>query len=204
MRVPVALHVHERNGSADSRTPAGEMVDAYKQKYGTPLAIGFVGHDHAVRVNHPDVVTLDGVEHEIRKRPTRLHVVEFLDHDFKYLAHPKTTFPDDTADGAMRAVERYDLDAVEKYNAGSKQYDGSLGVPEIAGDDSHSPLGVGESMLAVDVDRLTEDAVVDELKAGRVHMMNDPSRSRGVAHQAEKSLYLASEIARGRESFPWL
>lgn len=201
--VPVALHVHEQNGSGDSRTAATEMLDAYRDVLGPAAAVGFVGHDSLVRTHDENSVTFDGVEHEVSTSPRRLHVVELPDHDFSYLAHPSETFPDDTRERAMETVRRLGLDGVEKYNAGEKQYEGRLPTLELAGDDAHNPLGAGVSYMKVRVRRPTEGNIMDAIRRGDYTLVNRPGRLRSMLHEVEKKGTLASSLLRGKESVPW-
>lgn len=196
MQVAVDLHVHERLGSGDSRTAAWQMADVMADRYGPAAAIGFVGHDTIVETSGGPTLTFDGVEHE--PNPGRwLHILEFPDHDFRVLAHPAKTFAD-PLEGARRVIDERDLDAVEKWNwaNGGLQYEGSLPVPEIASSDAHSPIAVGLNHMLVDVDTVSEDAVMREVKAGRFDVVTQRLRGRRLFHRLEKTTALTVERLR--------
>jgi hypothetical protein len=201
--VDTVLHVHEQQGSSDSRTPAGEMLSAYETRLGHPLAVGFVGHDHLVRTENRSIPTIDGVEHEKQTSPRRLHIVELVDHDIRYLAHPSETYPENTYERTREAIDEYNLDAVEKYNAGKQQYEGSLSVPELAGDDAHSPVGAGRSYMRVYAAGETEGEIVEAIMGGEFEVVNTNPPLSAAAHEVDKWGTLATELARGNESFPW-
>lgn len=146
----VNLHAHEASASGDSDTPLYKMLDEYANR-GYALA-GMVGHD--ARPSGPprwgptDVIY--GIEHEIRGPPNRIHVVEFPDHNFRFLAHPGSSWPEDTKRKAREFMRENSIHAVEKYNAGEEEYEGHIaGVIELANDDAHSPGAVGTSFMSV-------------------------------------------------------
>lgn len=150
MRTRVSLHAHERTASGDSLSSAVTMARRYRdQGFG---AVGFVGHDSAPVETGDAVAAAVGVEHELRPLPRRLHVVEFPEHDFAFLAHPATAWPTDTRAKAAAFAHEHGLDGVEKYSRGRMQYAGSIpGLVELANDDAHNPHQVGESHMVVRV-----------------------------------------------------
>lgn len=198
--VAVDLHVHERRGSGDSRTPASAMAETMFDRYGPFTAIGFVGHDTIVEAHAPDTLAIDGVEHE--PNPGRwLHIIELVDHDFRILAHPAKTFhPARVKEEAERAAREHGCQAVEKWNWGSGgglQYEGSIdGVIEVAGSDAHSPLGVGLNHMLVDVDEVSEAAVMREVMAGRFDVVVQRMTGRRVFHTLEKAAALVTKRLR--------
>lgn len=200
MQVNTALHVHERLGSGDSRTAFGDMVDAYVAQLGTPLCLGVVGHDHHVSAKSmtlPDgVIVLDGIEHEVQTNP-RVHISEYPSQDLSILAHPRLSWPSNTLADTRRAVGRYGVDAVEKYNAGRKQFDGDVGVPMVAGDDAHSPVGVGRSWMRVDADEFSKNAVVDAILKEDFEIVNHHPLARSLLHRFDKSALSLKAILSG-------
>lgn len=197
--VAVDLHVHERRGSGDSRTQASVMAETIFDRYGPFTAIGFVGHDALVEAYAPDTLAIAGIEHE--PNPGQwLHVLEFPAHDFRVLAHPAKTWPGpDRIEKTRAAIDEFGCDAVEKWNwaNGGKQYNGSLdGVVEVAGSDAHSPLGVGLNHMLVDVDEVSEVAVMREVKAGRFDVVTQRMTGRRLFHQLEKAAALVVERLR--------
>lgn len=192
MKVAVDLHVHERRGSGDSRTPAWAMADVMFDRYGF-AALGFVGHDLIVEADVADAIAIDGIEIEpIAGR--YLHILEYVDHDFRVLAHPALTFGGDVKAKAREAIAEYDCDAVERWNwaHGGLQYEGHIdGVIEVAGSDAHSPLGVGLNHMVVDVDTVSADAIMREVQAGRFEVVIERHTTRRFLHQLEKATALA-------------
>lgn len=184
--VDTILHVHEREGSHDSRTPAGEMVETYRSMSSNPVAVGFVGHDEEVHVAAPGVITIPGAEYSKTPGPNGVHIVKLPNAGLRILAHPGRTWPEDTKANAMRAVDKYRLDGVEKYTAGKKQYSGNLPTLEVSGDDCHSPPGAGFSYLRVNADGLTEDAVCDALSRGDFDMVNRRPPHRLALHALDR------------------
>jgi hypothetical protein len=71
------------------------------------------------------------------------------------------------------------LDAVEKYNDGFAQYEGSLGMPELANDDAHNPIQIGTSYMMVDVESPTKRNIMREVKNGRAELVNKRRRILG-------------------------
>lgn len=196
--VAVDLHVHERRGSGDSRTPASTMAETMFDRYGPFTATGFVGHDLEVLAHAPDTIAITGVEHE--PIPGRyLHVLEYPDHDFRVLAHPALTFRGgDVKAEARQAMRDYDCQAVERWSwaHGGQQYEGHLDALEVAGSDAHSPLGVGLNHMVVTVDEVSEAAVMREVKAGRFDVVAQRLTARRVFHQIEKAAALTVERLR--------
>lgn len=168
------LHAHEETASGDSNTSARGMANAYADA-GTDL-VGFVGHDE--RPSVPDDLpteTMTGTEHELQKRPTKLHLISFPDQDLKILAHPKLSTPAgrETVEWARETAARLDADAVEGYNRGTKQmsHGANVGAPLVAGDDAHNTHQVASSYSITDAPA-TPEGVSRAVKTGNVRMAN--------------------------------
>lgn len=189
--VTTVLHVHEREGSHDSRTPAGEMASAYQSMFDTPVAVGFVGHDEEVHVRTPGVITFSGSEFSKTSGPNGIHVIQFDEPGIRILAHPGRTWPNDTKREAKAAIEKYNIDAVEKYTGGRKQYEGHLPVVELNGDDAHSPIGAGRSSLRVDAPRLSKHAIAESLSRGDFDMVNRTPLHWSLLHTADRGVMSA-------------
>jgi len=189
--VPTALHVHEREGSHDSNTTAGDQIRAYRDQLDTPLAVGFVGHDTEVEATNPSTITFRGVEHSITNGVRGTHIIDMEGGDLSILAHPGWTFPQETKRQAMDVVDDYGLDGVEKWTGGRRQYEGTLPVLEVAGDDAHSPLGTAYSYLRVNATDTTKDAVLGAIKRGDFDVVNRHRPARKTVHELEKYALLA-------------
>lgn len=196
----VALHVHERS-SLDSLAAPATMARAY-QNAGADL-VGFVAHQahvDAAREAHNatrgGVMAVDGIEHGPGSGKTHPHVVEFPEHDFAYLAHPRKTWPERTKAHAAAFVREHGLDGVERFNAGRQQYRGAFPEPvvELAGDDAHSPRGVRRSTMTVHATERTPAAVFDALRHGNFEINNHGPR---FGARASKALALSVAWAKG-------
>lgn len=168
------LHTHERSASADSVTPARVMAQEYADR-GFDV-VGFVGHDERPSVpGDLPVETLTGIEREVRKRPTRVHVLDFPDHDLSVLAHPRLSHPQDTVTEMEATAETLGVDAVERFNRGVEQYGGySPSLPETASDDAHNTSQVATSYMETDAPP-TAEGVVQAVKDGNVQLVNEPA-----------------------------
>lgn len=171
MAVRVNLHAHDRVGSRDSLTSAASMEAAYHARgYGL---IGLVGHNARPGSDgDTPIARLDGVERGAGNGQAEPHVVEFDDVGFSFLAHPRRTWPTDTRRRALEFIERHDLDGVEKFSSGTRQYRGEMPVAELANDDAHATLGIGSSYMIVATDTATPEDVVDAIRRGRVELVN--------------------------------
>lgn len=190
MHVAVDLHVHERSASGDSRTAAETMGRVARSRLGDWVMLGLVGHDAEPTEEAEAVLSITGVENEIRTTPRRLHVIRFTDPEFSILAHPALTWPTDTRRQAAAFIDSHDIDAVEKFNGGRQQYSGHIpGVREVAGSDAHSPLVLGSSHLVVQTDTVSADAVIDAIRQGDYTIVADrPPWHRRLFERIEKSL----------------
>lgn len=193
------LHAHEQSASGDSDTPIEAMADEYARR-GFDL-VGFVGHDaRPRRPNRPvDVEVITGVEHEVRTRPRRLHIVEFPEYDLRILAHPSLTHPNNTVEQALQDAEAYNVDAIEAYNKGSRELPDQPvmdSYPRVSGDDAHNTHQVGASYMETMVPPEPE-AVTQAVKEGRVTLENPGrslrSRAAGRLHQG-LSLVASGEL----------
>lgn len=183
MATHVSLHTHEASASADAVTPVREMAHAAAEA-GIDL-VGFVGHDERPQV--PDdlpVETMTGTEIEVRRRPKRLHVLDFPDQDLRILAHPAWSVPKgkNVEEWTRRAVGALDVDAVELFNRGQEEYDrkADVGVPAVAGDDAHNSAQVATSYMVVE-SPAEPQAVADAVKRGKVELVNAPASRRRYA-----------------------
>lgn len=165
--------------------------------------VGFVGHDArpAPPTQTHGVEVLTGVEHEIRKIPTRLHLVEFPDQGLRILAHPGATFPANTEDMALEVAEDLGADAIEMFNRGKKQMPEPVmdSYPRVASDDAHNTHQIGASYMTAQTEKSPE-AVVGAVKDGRVSLHNPgltaPDHFAGRMHQG---ISMAKFYAAGEE-----
>lgn len=194
----VNLHAHENTASGDSSTPATEMADRYATADPPAALVGLVGHDARPTVTpNPDGSTsvITGIEHETRAdNGNRLHVVEYPDHDFRFLAHPRLTWPDSPREKARQFARENDIDAVERLNRGKWQYSGSLGVPEIGNDDAHNTHQVGSSYTVVEADAGDPQTLLDAIRNGETMLANRGARlDEQLAGRLHQGINLARE-----------
>lgn len=199
--VKFTLHSHEQSSSGDSATSMSGMLEEYaRQDFDV---VGFVGHDARPDLPREDhgVEVLTGTEHEIRKNPTRLHMVDFPDQGLKILAHPGATFPTDTENMALDVAERLGADAIEMFNRGEKQMPEPVmdSYPRVASDDAHNTHQIGASYMTARTGGSVEE-VVEAVKDGRVSLHNPgltaPDHFAGRMHQG---ISMAKFYAGGRE-----
>ena len=166
MPTTFTLHAHEQTESGDSDTPAREMARAYDEA-GVDL-VGFVGHDSRPSVPEDlPVVTMTGTEHELQKRPRKLHVVDFPDQSLRILPHPSLTFPTDTAASAQQVAEQIDADAIESFNRGCKEVDpDAVDFPTLGNDDAHNTHQAASTASVADC-RATPQCVARAVKQDR-------------------------------------
>lgn len=192
-QVAVDLHVHEEGASHDALTSAQGMHTAFTQTVeGTPAAVGYVGHDQiADQGAGVSGVSFTGVEHTISESSPEIHIVEYPDHNFSYLAHPRRVDSTNPKDRAKTLIEKYGLDGVEKYRTGVRQYDGTIpNVVELSNSDGHNTHAFPSSYMVVGVDSVGADSVFREIKAGRFETVS--TGSVGLAHQIGKSFAMVS------------
>ena len=197
--VPISLHAHEASASGDSRTSIDAMAARYRQAgFGT---VGFVGHDATPETpNRAALPVVVGIEHELRTEPRRLHVVEYPQFGFRFLAHPNLTWPENTRENAADYVASHDVDAVERWNRGIQQYEGHIsGVAELANDDAHNPHQIGDSHMVFptgvlrDSQGLSLHRVFDALRRGEFWAVN---RARNPARYAAGRLRQVYSLTR--------
>lgn len=178
MKVKINLHTHDSNVSFDSRTSPELMVKTYK-RLGYD-AIGFVGHDKSSEFESDDIIVFRGIERTISESP-EIHIVDFPEMDFQFLAHPSRIMASDTKKTAQRIIDDRNLDGVEKFNNGVQQYRGSLDAIELSNDDAHNLFQIGTSWMELDVEDITRGQIVQALKRGDVTLKNRRRRFIGTA-----------------------
>lgn len=181
--VAVNLHTHESTASPDSSTSIPEMMHSYRKEFKHQPMIGFVGHDDVGHDGVPKGSTpcnaVKGVEHTI-DQSIDLHVVEYPEYDFKFLAHPGYTWGSKAKEKAREFMERNDIHAVEKFRAGNVQYEGRMNAVELAGDDAHNPRQTGTSYMLVSIhdtepEDVTWSQVFSNIKEGNMKLVNNPA-----------------------------
>lgn len=188
----VNLHAHCSQGSYDALLSARKMIDQYADAGFGAVAIT----DHDQRTSVPDddrLITLEGIEHTVdAERHT--HIVEIPDHDFRILAHPAFSHPEDPKAAIRELAREYDLDAVEKWNCGARQYRGDLDAPliEVAGDDAHNPLQVGHTYMEVPDSVSSAGGVISAIRSGRHELVRDPKPVRSLLGHATKGVSFAA------------
>jgi hypothetical protein len=167
------------------------MYDTFTATANTPAVVGYVGHDQFASNDDVSGVSLTGIEHTVSESSPEVHIVEYPDYDFKFLAHPQRIDPDDTKQTAKAYINEFGLDGVEKYRSGYKQYDGSIDrVVELAGSDAHNAHGYPTSHMVVDADSVAAGSVIDAVKAGRVELVSVGEVSRW--HKVGKAVAMIS------------
>lgn len=184
MHVAVDLHTHAAH-DRDSRTPAQRMARFMAEEFEFAM-LGIVGHDFRPTADPSGVLSTTGIEHEVRRNP-RVHVIEFPDHDVSILAHPKLSHMN--REDVWEFIHENNIDAVEKFTGGRKQFEGTIPVPAVGASDSHSPLLLGTSFVVVDVDEVSVDGVFHAIRAGDFKtVVRPPSLPTRLLARAEKSL----------------
>lgn len=187
----VSLHTHTKN-SHDGSLTEESMREAYGPEWITAVT------DHDEWSTPTSEGRLPGIEHTV-DADRYLHIVEveLPDGPFRFLAHPKRPFPTDTKQQAREVINRYDLDGVEKYNAGVEQYTGRIEEAiELANDDAHNDWQTGTSYMKMDC-----GTVESAIRSGDFKMVNNPrpigtrmgkvrqGLQMGIAKYRDKSIY---------------
>lgn len=184
----VSLHSHTSESSQDATNTDAEMAQFYRER-GIVSAVT----DHDVFTESDRLV---GIERTIEKG-RKLHVVEFPEHGFSFLPHPRRPFPTNTKQRATAYIEAHGLDAVEKFSQGKQQYEGHIdGVIELANDDAHNHWQIGLSYMSVDARADDPGSILAAIRRGqhRLHNEFDPGRyamgktAQGVSMVAERFL----------------
>jgi len=164
MIVKAILHAHSTNSDGVLRPE--ELVDyLYKKGY---RVIAITDHNYITKVKNPypgDVVLLEGYEDTFR-----WHITHIEDKWYKagsgitILCHPKRW----NLEGyeIKDLIKRYNLDGVELFNRGQKQYESSLlkSSIEIAVDDFHHPKMELRSWIELEVKELSKEEVLRQIK----------------------------------------
>lgn len=194
METTFTLHAHEASASGDSTTPIETMAEAYAEK-GVDV-VGFVGHDE--RPDIPDGLPIEamaGTEHEARRNPTRLHIIDFPEQNLRILPHPSLTYPENTTKQAAAAAETWEVDAVEVFNRGGRELpsDADVGVPKVAGDDAHNTHQTASSYNVTRA-RATPQAVASAVKRGDFQPINEGlPRRRAAAGKLHQGVAMLAE-----------
>jgi len=105
---------------------------------------------------------IKGVEHTINEG-NDFHIIEYPNYDFRFLAHPLHTFK-----GNERKVEdaicSYDLDGLELYRMGRKQFFKEHSGVYLSNSDAHSKSVVGSSYIVVDAS--SQEEAMRKIKRG--------------------------------------
>lgn len=198
----VQLHTHTEAGSYDGGLTPIQLAEAYRNSGFDAVAIT----DHDTVTEPPDVdgITLmRGVEHT-EDAGRHLHVVELVDHDFKFLAHPGFTFS--WVEDGMRYARARGLDGIERFNGGVEHFEAGAAADllELATDDAHNVWQVNHSYLDVNAASRSEDDIMAAVKAGDYTLESTERRLRGLIGFCWKCLSYGISHAdkfRGRE-FP--
>ena len=195
-KVAVNLHVHESSASKDASASYNDMVESYREQLEIPFRLGVVGHDKLPKVDlrREDI---KGIERTIDKSED-LHIINFPRFNFKILAHPRYTWSENTKKKAKKAIKEHNVDAVEKFNAGNKQFEGDLPATHVAGDDSHNRFQTGVSFMVIESHNpasLTWEIIFDKIKRGKFEMVSENTPVRYAFGQALKGLtILGSDV----------
>lgn len=190
-KVVVNLHTHEKTASPNSKDSMEQVAEFYRNRSDLPVFIGFVGHDKIPKGETP-TLAIKGVERSLHEG-SKLHVVDFPDHNFSFLAHPELTFVKNKKKQINRLISLLDLDGVEKYRGGAKQFSGETKGIALANDDAHNMYQVMSSYMTVQVPEtedgtISEEDVMNQVKQGNVTLHNTKPR---------KSSFLAGKVSQG-------
>jgi len=171
----VTLHTHDNTVSYDSFTPISTRARLYN-RLGFD-AIAPLGHDDYSEFDTEELITFRAIERTVSADDPEIHIVEIPELDFQFLAHPGRMGVDDVKNRSRDLIDEYDLDAIEKYNAGIIQYEGSInGVTELANDDAHNFFQTGASYMKFNVEEINSGQIVSALRERDFKMVNKRTR----------------------------
>jgi len=171
MRLKCILHTHTRN--SDGMLTADETITYLRSKGYRVIAI--TDHNKITTVENPytDTLVLHGYEDTFS-----IHIVHIEDELYKagtglvFLAHPSRWGY--SVSKIKEVVRRYNLDGVELYNRGNKQFittpindDDRLFYNRallLAVDDFHSPTMENKCWIEIDTDSLDKYTVLDKIR----------------------------------------
>jgi len=157
--------------------------------------VGFVGHNEVSEFDTDRFIVFNGIEREVSEDP-EIHIVEYPEIGFSFLAHPKRIDFENTKEIASGIVQNGNLDGVEKFSSGRKQYKGSINSLELANDDAHNILQVGTSHMEIEVNEITKGQVVQALSRRAAGLKN---RRRRLVGSAIKNVNMLAGSVRTRE-----
>jgi predicted metal-dependent phosphoesterase TrpH len=194
MRLKIDLHVHT-TGSKDAFTEPEQLPSIVKERRLDGVAI--TNHDTFTEVTVSDVIILPGIEvstlqghiiglgisEAIEKGRTADETIATIQHLGGVAVVPHPFDPISPCVNPIKLKSR--PEAIEVINAGAlffslntryaKRIANRLGLPMVAGSDSHIPETVGDAHTLVHTDYRSVDGILNAIRAGSVQPAGGPT-----------------------------
>ena len=195
MRLKIDLHVHT-TGSRDAFTEPEQLPTIIKQRGLDGVAV--TNHDAFTRVASSEAIILPGIEVSTRQG----HIIGLgisgpiergrtADETISTIQHVGgvaiVPHPFDPISPCVNPIKlRSRPDAIEVTNADAlffglntkyaRQMANRLGLPMVAGSDSHIPETVGDAYTLIDTDSKNVGDILNAIRAGSVQPVGGPTR----------------------------
>jgi hypothetical protein len=195
MRLKIDLHVHT-TGSRDAFTEPEQLPTIIKQRGLDGVAV--TNHDAFTRVTSSEAIILPGIEVSTRQG----HIIGLgisgpiergrpADETISTIQHVGgvaiVPHPFDPISPCVNPIKlRSRPDAVEVINADAlffglntryaRRMANRLGLPMVAGSDSHIPETVGDAYTLIDTDSKNVGDILNAIRAGSVQPVGGPTR----------------------------
>ena len=195
MRLKIDLHVHT-TGSRDAFTEPEQLPTIVKQRSLDGVAV--TNHDAFTRVTSSEAIILPGIEVSARQG----HIIGIgisgpierartADETISAIQHVGgvaiVPHPFDPISPCVNPIKlRSRPDAIEVINADAlffglntkyaRRMANRLGLPMVAGSDSHIPETVGDAYTLIDTDSKNVGDILNAIRAGSVQPVGGPTR----------------------------
>jgi predicted metal-dependent phosphoesterase TrpH len=195
MRLKIDLHVHT-TGSRDAFTEPEQLPAIVKQRGLDGVAV--TNHDAFTRVTSSEAIVLQGIEVSTRQG----HIIGLgisgpiergrtADETISTIQHVGgvaiVPHPFDPISPCVNPIKlRSRPDAIEVINADAlffslntkyaRRMANQLGLPMVAGSDSHIPETVGDAYTLIDSDSKNVNDILNAIRAGSVQPVGGPTR----------------------------
>jgi predicted metal-dependent phosphoesterase TrpH len=195
MRLKIDLHVHT-TGSRDAFTEPEQLPTIVKQRGLDGVAV--TNHDAFTRVTSSEAIILPGIEVSTRqghiiglgisgpieRERTADETISTIQHVGGVAIVPHPFDPISPCVNPIKLRSR--PDAIEVINADAlffglntkyaRQMASRLGLPMVAGSDSHIPETVGDAYTLIDTDSKNVGDILNAIRAGSVQPVGGPTR----------------------------